>query len=112
MVYVDFVFVDYIDHVVVVYDDVCGCCVHAFNGDMLVCRKLKVVCYVWVCRENGWCFDVVIVVISVVLIVVIVVTCCCYDDCVHGELLGGKMLGRFLGMISCRVCLLSCCVKL
>ena len=71
----DFVFGDYIDHVVVVCDDVCCCCAHAFNGDILVFRKLLVVCYVWVCREDWWCYDVVVVVISVVLVVVIVVNC-------------------------------------
>ena len=41
---VDLVFVDYLDHVVVVCDDVCCCCVHAFNGDILVFRKLLIVC--------------------------------------------------------------------
>ena len=46
--YVDFVFGDYIDHVVVVCDDVYCCCVHAFNGDILVFRNYMVVCYaVW-----------------------------------------------------------------
>ena len=50
MVYVDLVFGDYSDHVVVVCEDVCCCCVHAFNGDMLVCRKLVVVWCVWLGR--------------------------------------------------------------
>ena len=44
VVHVDFVYGDYSDHVVVVCVDVCGCCVHACNGDLLVLRKCMIVC--------------------------------------------------------------------
>ena len=40
----DFVYGDYSDHVVVVCVDVCGCCVHACNGELVVLRKFMVVC--------------------------------------------------------------------
>ena len=48
----DVVFGDYSDDVVVVYDHVCGCCVHALHGDVLVCRKHMVGCMLQVGRKD------------------------------------------------------------
>ena len=44
MLVVDFVLVDYMDHVVVVYDDSCCCYAWINCGDMLVLEKCMVVC--------------------------------------------------------------------
>ena len=46
MVYVDFVFDDYIEDVVVVCSHVCCCYACGDCGDLLVLRKCMVVCYV------------------------------------------------------------------
>ena len=45
MVYVDLVFGDYSDHVVVVCCDVCCCYACGDCGDLLVLGNLMVVCY-------------------------------------------------------------------
>ena len=46
----DFVYGDYSEHVVVVCVDVCGCCVHACHGDVVVPKIMCVVCMSWLCR--------------------------------------------------------------
>ena len=81
VVCVDFVLGDYCDHVVVVCDDVCGCCVHACHGNVLVLGDCMVMC---VCSLAAWDGDVDVVycVYNVVLDVVVSHTCCC---CVCGS---------------------------
>ena len=92
---VDFVFGDYIDHVVVVCGDVCCCCVYGHNGDLLVSTKFMVMCKggmaEWRCECDfvlGDYIDHVVVVCDDV--------CCCCVHAFNGDILVFRKYGCVL----------------
>ena len=66
----DVVLGDYSDDVVVVYDHVCCCCVHAFHGDVLMCRNYMVVLCMQVGRVSGgvWMLFVLLIMLLLLLL--------------------------------------------